>query len=273
MVRNRNFLLTILLLFGFLWSLPAFGMVIDGPVLNQAERGWRDFGIIIRAEADVMLVSVRFPNQGRADIIQLRRNSDSALLASMPVPAGIRNAVVEINYPLIAHETYRLVATTLNNKYFGPLGSTFRFPTASPEITVLGSYLGYPYYGYWLSFNDITTQLIIKELEAVIDIKPGSNRNSINLKSKGLVPVAILTTEDFDALSVDADSVLFAGASVVKFHIEDVNGDGHNDMLLHFKTADLSELVSDSTEAMLTGTTVDGTPFKGTDTVQLIPEK
>lgn len=35
-----------------------------------------------------------------------------------------------------------------------------------------------------------------------IDIKPGSDPNSINLKSKGVIPVAILTTDDFDAADV-----------------------------------------------------------------------
>ena len=272
MFNNRNFLLIISFLLVFLWSLPAFGLVIDGPDLNQADRGWRDCGLVIRAEDDVMLVSVRFPNQGAADNIQLRRNSDSALLFSISVPAGNRDAIVNINYPLTAQETYRLVATTPSNKYFGSPGA-FGFPLASPEITVLGSYLGYPYYGLWFSFNDITTQLIITELKAVIDIKPGSDTNSINLRSKGVIPVAILTTEDFDALSVDAASVSFAGAPVVKFQIEDVDGDGNNDMLFFFKTAALSELTFGSTEAALNGKTVDGTPFSGADIIHIVPAK
>jgi hypothetical protein len=272
MFSNRKFLLIISFLFIFLWSFPSFGAVIEGPVLNLAEKGWSDFGLVIHAEADVMLVSVRFPNQGLADVIQLRKSSTSALLASIPVPAGNQNAIVNLNYPLTANETYLLVATTPNNKYAGPLG-TFGFPSADPDITILSSYLGYPYYGYWFSFNDITTQQKITELEAVIDIKPGSDRNSINLKAKGVIPVAILTTEDFDALSVDAHSVLFAGAPAVRFNIEDVNGDGNYDMFLFFNTADLRELTSVSTVAVLTGTTVDGTPFTGADVVQIVPAK
>jgi hypothetical protein len=206
MVKSRYFLLTISFLFIFLWSLPAFGLVIDGPALNLPERGVRDCGLVIRAEADVMLVSVRFPNRGYADSIRLLRDSDSALLVSIPVPAGNLDFVVNINYPLTAGETYRLVATTPNNKYYGPLG-VISFPVANPEITILGSYWWFLDYGLWFSFNDITTQQNIAELAAVIDIKPGNDTNSINLKSKGLVPVAILTTEDFDALSVDAGSV------------------------------------------------------------------
>ena len=71
-----------------------------------------------------------------------------------------------------------------------------------------------------------------------IDIKPGSFPNSINTKSMGKVPVAILGTEDFDVMTVDPYTVLFGpdGAAAVidpddpgfftvgDGHIEDVNG-------------------------------------------------
>ena len=42
---------------------------------------------------------------------------------------------------------------------------------------------------------------------ALFDIKPGSNPNSINLGSGGVVPVAILTTATFDAADVDQASL------------------------------------------------------------------
>ena len=268
MGKHKKYGFTALVLFTFLWILPAFAVEIPGPALNQAEKGWKNFGLLFRAETDVMLVSVRFPNQGLADTIQLLRNSDSALLASIPVPAGNRNAIVNINYPLNAQESYRLVAMTPNNKYFGTLGA-YKFPTAYPEITILGSYLGYPYYGLWCTFNDINVQ--VNSIEVAVDIKPGSAVNSINLKSKGVVPVAILTTEDFDAVNVDANSVIFAGASPVRAQIEDVNSDGYNDILFHFRTRELSELSSGSTKASLTGTTLEGTSITGEDTVKIVP--
>jgi hypothetical protein len=272
MFTQKKFILSFSFAFLLFWMAPAFGLVINGPDLNMAEKGWRDFGLLIRAEADVTLVSVRFPNQGLADVIELRRNSDSALLASFPVPAGNGNVVVNINYPLVAQEVYRLVATTPNNKHFGNPG-VFAFPAGNPDITVLGSYLGFPYYSYWFSFNEIVTEPNILELEAAIDIKPGSDVNSINLKSKGVVPVAILTTEGFDAPTVDSESVMFAGAYAVRWRIEDVDGDGDDDVLFHFKTEDLTELSSDSTEAVLTGATLEGIPFFGVDGVNIVPRK
>ncbi len=46
-----------------------------------------------------------------------------------------------------------------------------------------------------------------------IDIKPGSDPNSINLKSKGVIPVAILGSAIFDVTYVDVTTLVFAGAS------------------------------------------------------------
>ncbi len=108
-----------------------------------------------------------------------------------------------------------------------------------------------------------------------IDIKPGNFPNSINLKSKGVIPVAILTTPSFDATTVDASTVTFGpdAATMVhkSAHLEDVDGDGDIDMVLHFKTQKTGIQASD-TEATLTGETVGGVAFEGTDTVNIVPK-
>ncbi|MBC8231525.1 LamG domain-containing protein, partial [bacterium] len=74
-------------------------------------------------------------------------------------------------------------------------------------------------------------------LSVEIDIKPGSYPNSINLKNKGVIPVAILTTEDFDATSVDGTTVTFGrdGAKPIHGggHLEDVNDDDKLDWVGH----------------------------------------
>ena len=119
-----------------------------------------------------------------------------------------------------------------------------------------------------------------------IDIKPGGNPNNINLSSKGVVPVAVLTTNDFDASFIDPTTVEFAGAEVpVRWKLEDVDGDGDLDMLFHFKTQDLVDLDANSTEATLTaligattsstmtGGTSAGEVIQGTDDVCIKPGK
>ncbi len=108
-------------------------------------------------------------------------------------------------------------------------------------------------------------------LEVEIDIKPGSYPNSINLKSKGKVPVAVLTTDDFDASTIDPETILFADAEPVRWTMEDVDDDDDMDLLLHFKTQDLN-LTEESTEATLTGTTYGEQPIQGTDTVNIVPK-
>jgi len=109
----------------------------------------------------------------------------------------------------------------------------------------------------------------LETTEVEIDIKPGSDLNSINLKSRGVVPVAVLTTDDFDASTIDpsTETVEFAGASPVRWALCDVDGDGDDDILFHFKTQDLN-LDENSTEATLT---VDG--IGGTDTVRIVQSK
>ncbi len=47
-----------------------------------------------------------------------------------------------------------------------------------------------------------------------IDVKPDSIENTVNLASAGVIPVAILSSADFDALTVDPDTVFLASASV-----------------------------------------------------------
>ena len=110
-----------------------------------------------------------------------------------------------------------------------------------------------------------------------IDIKPGSPENTVNLGSQGVTKVAILSTLDFDATTVDALSVELADAQVkVKGNgqplttIQDVNNDGFADLVLHMETEGF-ELTDGDTEATLTGETLDGEAIEGTDVVRVVP--
>jgi hypothetical protein len=106
-----------------------------------------------------------------------------------------------------------------------------------------------------------------------IDVKPGNFPNTINPKSNGVIPVAILTTSTFDATTVNPQSVRFGpkGAKEVhgKGHIEDANQDGEPDLMLHFHTQATGIKCGD-TSASLTGETFDDNPIEGTDTIKTV---
>lgn len=55
-----------------------------------------------------------------------------------------------------------------------------------------------------------------------VDIKPGSCPNPLQVKDKGVLPVAILGTEDFDVTMVDPASVLLEGVAPLRWALEDV---------------------------------------------------
>lgn len=69
-----------------------------------------------------------------------------------------------------------------------------------------------------------------------VDVKPDNTENKVNTKNQGVIPVAILTTDDFDATTVDGSSAQLEGVAASHFALENVDRDGDLDMILHFRT-------------------------------------
>lgn len=111
------------------------------------------------------------------------------------------------------------------------------------------------------------------ELQISIDIKPGSSRNPVNLTAKGNMPVAILTSDTFDATQVNWETVRFGPSGATerhqRLHVKDADYDGDMDVVLHFKTRDTGILCGD-TEATLTGETFSGEVFTGSDVIKIV---
>jgi len=109
-----------------------------------------------------------------------------------------------------------------------------------------------------------------EQITVVVDIKPGNGTNPINPRSNGKVPVAILTTDTFDATTVDAGTVRFgatgAEAAPVRVATEDVDHDGLSDLLLHFNTQDTG-IECGATSLSLTGQTFSGQRIRGADSL------
>lgn len=114
-------------------------------------------------------------------------------------------------------------------------------------------------------------------ITVIIDIKPGTFPNSINLGSGGSVPVAIVSTASFDATIVDPLTVTLAGATVAlkgkgtpMASFQDVNGDSLLDLVVHVSTKAL-QLSDGDTVAVLEAQTFGGTRIRGTDLVRIVP--
>jgi hypothetical protein len=111
-----------------------------------------------------------------------------------------------------------------------------------------------------------------------IDIKPGATSIArINPKSRGSIPVALLSSDDFDALKADSGSVRFgpSGTEATALRCgkggEDVNGDGRLDLVCHFDNQAAAFDPSDE-EGIVTGT-IGGMPFEGRGDLKVIQVK
>jgi len=131
--------------------------------------------------------------------------------------------------------------------------------------------------------------LVAAEIEVKIDIKPGSFPNSFNINGKGVIPVAILGSDDFDVTCIDPESLTFSGLDVavrgkdklmVSYEdvsgedVEGASGDGYVDMVIHFQdNTDNWEL--GSTEGVLKRKLYDecgGTAIYGAGSINVVQE-
>ena len=67
------------------------------------------------------------------------------------------------------------------------------------------------------------------------DIKPGEYPNIINLKSNGVIAVAIFGNYHFNVEWIDPSSLWFEEAKAVKWSLADINFDGYMDLISHYR--------------------------------------
>ncbi len=105
-----------------------------------------------------------------------------------------------------------------------------------------------------------------------LDIRPFSDTNSVNVSRRGVLPVAVLGSMDFDTTQIDVSTVSFGPAGAVPLNhgfIRDLNADGYMDMLLLFGVKE-SGIACGDIEATLTGETYGGNLIIGADVVNTV---
>ncbi|MHC4238393.1 MAG: T9SS type A sorting domain-containing protein [Planctomycetota bacterium] len=137
---------------------------------------------------------------------------------------------------------------------------------------------------------------------AQVDVKPGSCPNPLNVSvfekshkhphspNRGVLPIAVLGSSEFDVHNVDVSSLCLSGAAPLRYDFEDVGTptstmnecdcasegpDGFVDLTLKFQKSEIvaalgAVSVGDFLPLTLTGKLVDGEPFEGTDCVTIV---
>ena len=134
--------------------------------------------------------------------------------------------------------------------------------------------------------------IIESALPVAFDIRPGSCPNPLNVRSRGVLPTAILGTADFDVSDLDPETVTLAGVPPLRWSTEDVStpfdgepllssdcigqgADGFDDVTLKFDTraivAALGSVADGQSVVLeLTGALKNGTPVQGRDVVRIV---
>lgn len=200
----------------------------------------------------------------------LRQANDGSPI-DPPGSVHMQDARLE-NVLLPADGTY-VVGVSSSPRTFQP-GGTVNFPT------LLGSRANG---SYILIISGITPSApLVQHIN--IDVKPGSDEIApINPKAKGNIPVALLSSPDFDALKVkvDRESLTFGATggekSLLRCNKEGayVNADDLLDRICHFdnQAANFKPASSDGTmKGVFTDSTGKERPFEGSAFLKVVPK-
>ncbi len=154
------------------------------------------------------------------------------------------------------------------------------------KVYVLGGQTAYPTQSTTLVQEGTLGPLMV---DVAVDIKPGSCPNPLNVRSKGVLPVGVLGTAEFDVTAIDLASIRLAGVAPIRSGFEDVatpadgdececttaGPDGYIDLSLKFNIEDIVSAIGEVAdgevlELTLTGELLDGTAIEGSDCIVII---
>jgi hypothetical protein len=123
-------------------------------------------------------------------------------------------------------------------------GTDSEIVTENPAVQIIAAPNGSP----------MVAVLEVEAPKVDIDIKPNSCPNPLNVRNHGVIPVAILGSEDVDVNMIDIASLSLEGVSPIRVAVEDVasppaNGcstagaDGYDDLVLKFDKGEVVEAI------------------------------
>ena len=104
----------------------------------------------------------------------------------------------------------------------------------------------------------------------VVDVKPGSNQNVFNPKSRGVLPVSILGSNDYDVTEIDVSTLLLEGQAAPLRSRLQKRADGTMDLKLKFSSEAVHNAfgnlqLGQTYDVWITGKFTDGTRIMGSD--------
>jgi len=291
------------------WEIPASLRVIDAsnpaaPVElgSLPHPNTRDRGGDVAVVGDLAYVA----NQRELRVIDVSNPAAPVELSALRTETGGDVEVVDgLAYVAGGFGLWVIDVSNLEGLFdLGAVSSSASGPICAYDDFEVANGLAYALCGSYLRIIDFGPEYRTG-IAVEIDIKPGSCPNSWNRNSNGVLPVAILGTDDFDVTQIDVSSVTISrgdgtGGSVGPNEgppgphsvFEDVGtpfegevcgcheaeGDGILDLSMKFKTRDVADLlpVDDPSGALVplvvSGTLLDGTAFtSASDCVRLVP--
>jgi hypothetical protein len=241
------------------WSGRA-GMMSIYSMFDRTGPMWNYFRL------DAKVGRVTFYGQGAVDLGPCARGQWYKLQADLDF--GSLLADLWVNDLLVA-EDVPIVPREFQDSLWGTV-LLDRWGVSSPSSSAFSNVVYFDDIALWQPETTIAVE---------IDIKPGDDPNPINLKARGVLPVAVFSCETFDATRIDPATVLLAGAPVAvsggkharwMAHAEDVDGDGLLDLVLHFDNQSLDPTQLQDGVAVLAGATYDGDQIEGQDDIVLV---
>ncbi len=200
---------------------------------------------------------------------------------------------------MAGHNVYIGARANRNNNgqeghFNGKIGDVrlYNHALSQGEVLYLGGYGDLVETEIWK--GDIWNFTTTCKVAVDIDIKPRSCPNPLNVSRKGVLPVAILGSEDLDVATIDVTSIRLAGVASIRSSYEDVAAplsdkddececttegpDGYIDLTLKFEAQEMVNAIGEVVDGdvlalILTANLLDGTAIEGKDCIVVLSKE